>query len=69
MHYTYYLKKTQIYTYYVNDRFCEIEEKNENVFCPHPPPPQQKVGTGAPIPTNTFLVYYNIMKHLVKFEQ
>ena len=29
--------------------FCEIEKKNGNFFAP---PPQQKVGPGAPIPTN-----------------
>ena len=43
--------------------FCEIEGKI-GVFLS----PQQKVGTGTPIPTIFFLVYYdNIMKHLDKF--
>ena len=32
--------------------FCEIEEKNKNIFAP---PPQQKVRTGAAIPTIFFL--------------
>ena len=47
--------------------FCKFWGKNEIIFAP--PPPQQKGGTGAPIPT-IFLVYYgNIMKHCAKFKQ